>query len=129
MTCNEFVESLGERVKFCNEHPTQKGKGPVFKLSMLMDSGPRLRAGKNEQHCPITFLHDQLCNEADEPLQIHEYKKAAQALGLCEEVADIIVSAADNQYLLGEEDNEAARYLRSQLIRACGIGIEKGAAP
>lgn len=127
MKLNEFVESLGERVKFCNEHPTRKGKGPVFKLSILMDSGPRLRAGKNEQHCPITFLHDQLCNEADEPLQIHEYGKAAAALGLSEETTDVIVSAADNQYLIGEEGNEQARALRPQLIEACGIA--EGVSP
>ena len=127
MTCNEFVKSLGERVKFCNEHPTRKGKGPVFKLSMLMDSGPRLRAGKNEQHCPITFLHDQLCHESDAPCQIHQYGDAATALGLSCDDTDVIVSAADNNYLLGEEGNKQARALRPQLLKACGIA--EGVSP
>ena len=129
MTRNEFVEQLGEQVKFCNNHPTRREMEPVFFLSVVMDNGPRLRAGKNEEYCPITFLHNQLCHEDNAPCQVHEFGRAATALGLSDEDADIIVSAADNQYMLGEDDNDAARALRPQLIKACGIAIEKGAAP
>lgn len=127
MNRSEFVEKLGEQVKFCNEHPTRREMPPVFKLSVLMDSGPRLRAGQNEQYCPITFLHNQLCHENEEPCQIHEFGKAAAALGLSDDDAEIIVSAADNQFMIGEEANEEARALRPELIKACGLHAAGGA--
>ena len=125
MEINEFVTQLGEQVK---KHAAKRKK-PVFFLSVLMDSGPRIRAGKHECHCPITYLHDKLRHDDEEPCQIHEFGKAAAFLGLTDDDAEIIVSAADNQFMIGERANEEARALRPELIRACGIGIEKGAAP
>ena len=114
MNRSEFVQALGECVQ-------QQHHLPVFKLSMLMDSGPRLRAGKNEQHCPITFLYDQRREKEDATCEVHQYQSAAAVLGLSANDADIIVSAADNMYMIGEDDNDAARKLRPALIEACGL--------
>lgn len=122
MEINEFVTQLGEQVK---KH-AQKRKKPVFFLSTLMDSGPRLRSGQHECHCPITYLHDKLRGDDDVPCQIHEFGKAAAFLGLDNDDAEIIVSAADNQFMLGEEANDAARALRPKLIEACGLDAAGG---
>ena len=125
MNINEFVKELGEQV---SKHAAQRKK-PVFFLSMLMDNGPRIRSGKHECHCPITYLHNRLRGEDESPCHIHEFGKAAASLGLSDDDAEIIVSAADRNFLLGPEANTTARALRPQLLKACGIGSEKGAAP
>ena len=122
MNINEFVTQLGEQVK---KHAAKRKK-PVFFLSVLMDSGPRIRSGKNECHCPITYLHDRLRGDDERPCQVHEFGKAAAFLGLDNDDTEIIVSAADNQYMLGEDNNETARALRPQLIEACGIDAAGG---
>ena len=122
MEINEFVTQLGEQVK---KHAAKR-KRPVFFLSTLMDSGPRLRAGKNECHCPITYLYDKLRGDDDALCQVHQFGEAAAFLGLSEDDAEIIVSAADNLFMIGEKANDAARALRPKLIEACGLDAAGG---